>query len=175
MKKKTAVRDRYINRYRGVVTMPANSTTGVHSTFNTGMNIGRADPIKWVITHFAMYPGSGGSFTDVQPYGASQTLRIQLAVGTQTGFLQSDDMQLLCEGAVSEHFTTSGGWVMHWPIQAYLPSPIPVFSQALTVGIRSALDEPLLAGELFAYEIGYVIGSVEQGEILEYLAANGQV
>jgi hypothetical protein len=170
-----APRDRFINRYRGTVVMPADSTTGIWESFNTGMNVGRENPTKWVITHFAVWPGAAAAFPVVEPYGATQLLKAQLCIGTQAAFLQSDDMQVICDGAISEHFTTSGGWVFYWPLQGFLPSPIPVFAQMLTVGIRSAVNDPGIAGETFVYEIGYVTSPIAQDEIVEYLSAFGQI
>lgn len=165
-------KERYINRYRGRFTTGANATTVVTESFNTGMNIGQANPYKWVITHFAWWPNKA---TYASPWGAAQAACVQLLLGNQSALLEADDAQVVCEAKAVCAYATNGGVGFNMPIVGFLPSPIPIFSQALTVAYAAATNDTALQSKEIAYEIGYVTAPIEQSEILEFLAAMGQV
>lgn len=172
-KKSTVRRDRYINRYRGRLTTGADSTTCVYSSFNTGMNVGRVDPMKWVITHFAMWPNG---IVHVLPHASGQTVKAQLALGNQTALLDGDDMQLICEAAFLAHEASAVSYPESpWPLRGFLPAPVPVFAQSLTVLFDSAANVAGLQSKSMVYEIGYIMAPITQDEIVEYLSAFGQV
>lgn len=176
MAKSTVRPDRFINRYRGRLTTGSDATVVAVESFNTGMNVGRADPMKWIITHFAMWPNLvtlAGTY-----HTSTQMIKIQLAIGTQTAQLNGDDMQVICEGCISGTVGADAtGWApeMHWPIMGFLPSPIPVFAQILTVSIDCAANATTMQSKEMVYEIGYVQAPISQNEIVEYLSAFGQV
>jgi hypothetical protein len=171
----TPRRDRFINRYRGRLTTNSDATSAAYESFNTGMNVGRTDPMKWVITHFAMWPNL---VIQAYPYAATgDIVKVQLCIGNQTAILNGDDMQVICEGSTAQvpGADATAQRSQLWPIQGYLPAPVPVFAQSLTVLIDALTNQTGMQSKEFVYEIGYVQAPISQDEIVEYLSAFGQV
>jgi len=168
----TAKRDVFVNRVRGRITFEAPATTEVFETFNTGMNVGRSDPMKWILLGAFMAPN--GAQANAPAVTAEMGLHAQLCIGTQDAILDSDDMQVIADAWRHMQLTTSGGLVWDDRVKFAIDHPIPVFAQALTIGIVG-LNDVQLNGTEWYYEIQYLRASITQNEIVEYLAAFGQV
>lgn len=176
MAKSTVKRERFINRYRGKLVLATPATDPAVFSWNTGMNVGRADPYKWVITHFAVWPNYLMIMTPIAATDTHQTIKAQLQIGTNADLMSDDDMQVVataqCQGW---HLGDSALQQNGPPLQGYLPSPIPVFAQTLTVAVKALANSANLQGQHMAFEIGYVAAPIAQDEIIEYLAAFGQI
>lgn len=175
-KKRAAVRkDVFVNRIRGRLAFGANAATAVFESFNTGMNVGTNDPMKWIILGAHISPNVGGTDNANFPEPAAEVLCTwQLMIGTQDAMLDCDDMQVVASGHKGQILTTSGATDYNWTIPLDIRHPIPIFAQTLTVGMR-AHNVAAINSSNWYYEIQYLRASISQNEIVEYLAAFGQV
>lgn len=171
--KSSVKRDVFVNRVRGRLAFGANPSTPVFETFNTGMNVGRTDPMKWIILGCTLQPDPLSA--TLPSYTSTSHLIAQLMIGTQDAMLNADDMQVVATGHKQWTAITSGLSFIDWPMSMNIPHPIPVFAQALTIGMDGVLDATGTDSVDFYYEIQYLRASISQNEIVEYLAAFGQV
>lgn len=169
----TQKRDQFVNRVRGRLAFGADPSTAVFESFNTGMNVGRSDPMKWIILGASVMPDAL-SATQVS-FTAASELTVQLSIGTHTAMLNSDDMQVVAQGCRNWRIVTEGASFLEWPLQLHIPYPIPVFAQTLTIGMDGWTDGTGTDSVDFYYEIQYLRAGISQNEIVEYLAAFGQV
>lgn len=167
--------ERFVNRYRGEITSLADATTVVAVTVNTGMNVGRASAFKWVLLAAELMPKHDSFPIVVGASAEQQGLKAQLCIGTQTAFLDGDDMQVVCEAARGGYMYTSGGMDQPWPLMFDVAYPLPVFAQTLTMLLKSGVDHAGLDSVTYTFTLWYVMQGINEGEIVEYLAAFGQV
>jgi hypothetical protein len=167
--------ERFVNRYRGEITSGANSATAVAATINTGMNVGRADAFKWVLLGASLMPKHDELGVVIAASGTTNAFHAQLCIGTQAAFLDGDDMQVICEGHKSNYWITSGVAAHDWPMVLDVIYPLPVFAQTLTLLIKTNVDNAQLQNFVWTFTLWYVMQGIAQGEIVEYLAAFGQV
>ena len=173
-KRRAVKKDQFVNRVRGSIQLAAAGGGSVES-FNTGMNVGREDPMKWVILGgFLQWDiNRNSAFCDLA--GQDNHLAMQLCIGTQTGILDADDMQVVGTGQTQTELVTQGGMSSSQVIaRLEIPYPIPVFASVLTVVAYSA-NIATLNSKYCYYEIQYLRAGISQNEIVEYLAAFGQV
>lgn len=163
-------REKYANRYRGRLTFGASAATGVQESFNTGMNIGAGSAYKWTLLAASIQPNTFAGLVVPSTF----SLQAQLAIGNQTGMLDQDDMQCISTVARSTYVSAGGANAIDWPLVFPIHSPIPVFAQALTISLVGTNVATLNSIE-FAYDLWYVTSPVNKDEMLEYLAAFGQV
>lgn len=166
-------RDVFANRKRGVLTFGADATTVQVDAFETGMNIGQLDPYKWIILGASI---GAVSYTNglANPAIANTGFYAQLALGNQTGQVDPDDSQAISSVSFASDFDTSGANAVNLPLVFPILSPIPVFSKEITVSIRGT-NSAAINSTAWYYEIWYVTAPIGQDEILEYMAAFGQV
>lgn len=173
-KKSAGRRDVFVNRHRGRLTTGAAGAL-VAESWNTGMNVGRSDPFKWVLLDFRVVPNYAAftTITGTAPAAGFFT-HWQLCIGTQTAMIPSDDMQLICDIGWTPIINTQGAASITWPLSAGLPGPIPIFAQTLTV-MEDHFNSAALNGIEMGYELDYIAAPISQNEIVEYLSAFGQV
>jgi hypothetical protein len=149
----------------------ADSSVAVFESFNTGMNIGQRDPMKWIIVGASIGPAGVGDVPSVTDAGSYEA---QLSIGTQAAMLEPDDMQVISSLTFMFDVLTSGAHCWQFPFRFPILSPIPVFAQTITVGMDGT-NVAALQNFDYAYEIVYFTAPIVAGEIEEYLAAFGQV
>jgi len=164
--------DVFVNRVRGRMTFGADASAVITETFNTGMNVGRSDPMKWIILGAFISPNVQSANSPA--ISNEFNVRTQLCIGTQDAILDDDDMQVVSSGQKHYYGVTSGFEVWDPTINLNIRHPIPVFAQALTIMMIAANVAEVNNTEWY-YEIQYLRASITQNEIVEYLAAFGQV
>lgn len=165
-------RDLYANRHRATLTFGADASTAIYETFETGMNVGQQNPMKWVILGASIQPKyntvpAAIALTDV-------TFKAQILLGEQSAMVDPDDSKLITSCCFTFDIETSGGLNMIWPIVFPILSPLPVFSKQLTFAILGA-NKACLNSTAWGIELWYVTAPIAQEEIVEYLAAFGQL
>lgn len=165
-------RQKYPDRYRARVTFAADSTTWVYTTFNTGMNLGARDPFIWAILGVHLYPTNGPATPGILDGGG---VLWQLALGAQTARLDLEDNQVVVQAGWSVDVSTNGGMALHWPSKAAIVGAIPTFAAQLTFGMNAKSNDAQYQSQPWTFEIIYVPQAANTADVVEYLAAFGQV
>jgi hypothetical protein len=170
-KRSTVRKERFANRYRGTLTFGADASVYQHDTFNTGMNVGQSSAFAWTILGVTIGPND---YTDIDEAANSGAFIAQLAIGAQDAIIDQDDMQAVSTKTMHASAAAGSSFFYEFPLVFPILSPIPVFAQQLTIGMQ-ATNVALFNSDTWAYEIVYVQTPVSQQDIVEYLAAFGQV
>jgi len=169
-----SARERYADRYRGIITFGSDASTAIFETFQTGMAAKGMNRYAWLILGAHMQPNFADGLGNVPDINTSAKMVFQLALGTQDAFLDGDDAQVIAQTSRTNQYTTNGGNDCTWPIVFPIMSPLPTFSNYITVGMQ-ALNSAEYNSQEWIYEIAYVPIKIDSDDILEYLAAYGQV
>ena len=165
------MRQQFADRYRGRISFGSNASTAVFETFNTGMNVGARDPYKWVLIGACIGPNSSD---DIPVLNDPCDYFAQIAIGTQTAFLNGDDMQVVTQVGWMGDVATSGGFACNFPYIFPVLSPLPIFASQITIGMQGVNGTSHNDKEWW-YELVYVPSPTQPDEVVEYLAAYGQV
>lgn len=170
-KKRTIRKQMYADRYRGRFSFGGDASTAVFESFNTGMNVGRETAYKWTLMAATIGPANTD---DMAGMADNELFHAQLMIGTHTAFVEQDDMQCITDVMVCRDYVTSGGTLEQWPVVFPILSPLPVFAQTLTIGMQGTNLASQNSKE-YAYCLWYVPTPTNETEMVEYLAAFGQV
>lgn len=166
-------RDVFANRTRQSVTSGADASTAVFDTWETGMNVGQADPTKWVILGASATP-KPSEVPAALTSGTDIRISLQIMIGEQTAMLDPDDMQLVSQCSWSCDVLTDGCTNAKFPLVFPILSPIPVFAHQMSIGVVGT-NVAVLNSKTWYVDIWYVTAPIAQDEIVEYLAAFGQI
>lgn len=161
----------YADRYRGRLSFGADASTTVYESFNTGMNVGRETAYKWTLLGATVGPAN---VDDVPTIASGGQFQAQLLIGTQTALVEVDDMQCISDVKLSNPLVTNGGAFQVFPLAFPILSPLPVFAQVITFAMKGANVAALNSKE-WAYELWFMPTPTNETEMVEYLAAFGQV
>lgn len=167
-----ARREMYANRARHRATFGADASAVAYVSWETGMNLGQNNPMKWVILGATVQPLDSTFPADAASNGGSY--RAQLQIGENTDMIDADDPQLISQCGFVTDISTNGGLAVVFPVVFPVLSPIPTFCNQMTFCMQSA-NLGAYNSTAWILEVTYVWAPIDQDEIVEYLAAFGQL